>query len=207
MSHVSQTAPLRRPVRWPATLAAMLLAIPLLGLRGNSSAQQPNAEPPVRVPSNVAWTRETFALVSSGDPFRGLLLARLCNHCHGEEGFSAVPELPNLAGEDRLSFWKQMRDPKDAGFGRQRWWWADRASERSKCLRMLPGLDRSDRCRLAENTGRVRKVARCCRSGVSDESAGKDACRRVLIPFTAQAQGPGIMGWDVLPLMRTSQNG
>jgi cytochrome c553 len=88
----------------------LLLAIVLLWLSRDSSAQQPNAEPPVRVPSNVAWTRETLALVSSGDPFRGLLLARHCNHCHGEEGFSAVPVFPNLAGEDRLSFWKQMDD-------------------------------------------------------------------------------------------------
>jgi cytochrome c553 len=110
VSHVNQTAPLRTPVRWPAALAAMLLAIPLLWLRGNSAAQQPNGEPPVRVPSNVAWTRETLALLSSGDPFRGLLLARRCNHCHGEEGFSAVPVFPNLAGEDRLSFWKQMEE-------------------------------------------------------------------------------------------------
>jgi hypothetical protein len=65
---------------------------------------------------------------------------------------------------------------------------------------MRPGLYRSDRCRLAENVGRVRKVARCCRSGVSEESACKDACRRVLIPFTAQ--GPDIMSWDVLPLYK-----
>jgi cytochrome c553 len=39
-----------------------------------------------------------------------LLLARRCNHCHGEEGFSSVPAFPNLAGLDRLSFWKQMQD-------------------------------------------------------------------------------------------------
>jgi cytochrome c553 len=110
VSHANQTARLRMPVRWPATLVAALLAIPLLLLRGDSSAQQPNAEPPVRIPSNVAWTQETFALVSSGDAFRGLLLARRCNHCHGEEGFSAVPVFPNLAGGDRLSFWKQMED-------------------------------------------------------------------------------------------------
>jgi cytochrome c553 len=58
----------------------------------------------------VAWTEETLTVVSSGDAFRGLLLARRCNHCHGEEGFSSVPDFPNLAGQDRLSFWKQMQD-------------------------------------------------------------------------------------------------
>jgi hypothetical protein len=46
----------------------------------------------------VAWTEETLTIVSSGDAFRGLLLARRCNHCHGEEGFSSVPAFPNLAG-------------------------------------------------------------------------------------------------------------
>jgi cytochrome c553 len=69
-----------------------------------------NSEPPVRVPSEVAWTDETLAFVSGGDSFRGLLLARTCNHCHGEEGFSAAPEIPNLAGDYVLSIWKQLED-------------------------------------------------------------------------------------------------
>jgi len=60
----------------------------------------------------VAWTRETLAVISRGDAFRGLLLARRCSHCHGEEGFSNVPATPNLAGIDRSSFWKQMEDFK-----------------------------------------------------------------------------------------------
>jgi len=110
VSPVNQTASLRTPVRWRATLAVVLLAIPLLWSRGDSSAQQSNAEPPVRVPSNVAWTHETLVLISRGDAFRGLILARRCGHCHGEEGFSAVPAFPNLAGAVRLSFWKQMED-------------------------------------------------------------------------------------------------
>ena len=85
-------------------------AITLLLSWRDSSAQPQNSEPPVRIPSNVAWTEETLAIISRGDAFRGLLLARRCNHCHGEEGFSPVPAFPNLAGEDRLSFWKQMQD-------------------------------------------------------------------------------------------------
>jgi cytochrome c553 len=79
-------------------------------LLSDSFAQKENAEPPVRIPSDVAWTGETLATIAKGDAFRGLLLARRCNHCHGEEGFSTVPGFPNLAGEDRLSFWKQMQD-------------------------------------------------------------------------------------------------
>jgi cytochrome c553 len=75
-----------------------------------ASANPVNAEPPIRIPSNVAWTEETLKLVSRGDAFRGLLLGRRCNHCHGEEGFSSVAAIPNLAGMDRRSFWKQMQD-------------------------------------------------------------------------------------------------
>ncbi len=109
----SQSRRVRIGGRWFArcvgTLLALLATTVLLSGR-DSSAQSENSEPPIRVPSNVAWTQDTLALISRGDAFRGLLLARRCNHCHGEEGFSSVPNFPNLAGVDRLSFWKQMQD-------------------------------------------------------------------------------------------------
>jgi cytochrome c553 len=93
-------------------LAALLalFAIALLLPVRDSSAQSSNFEPPLRVPSNVAWTEQTLNTISAGDALHGLVLARRCNHCHGDEGFSAVSAIPNLAGEDRLSFWKQMQD-------------------------------------------------------------------------------------------------
>jgi cytochrome c553 len=69
-----------------------------------------SAEPPVRVPSNVAWTEDTIAEASGGDALRGLLISRRCEHCHGEEGFSAEAPVPNLAAMDRLAFWKQVED-------------------------------------------------------------------------------------------------
>ena len=113
MSYLSQAARLRIRVAWLGTLV-VVFAIIVLSLGRHSSAQSKdaelNSEPAVHIPSNVAWTEETLTMVSSGDAFRGLLLARRCNHCHGEEGFSSVPAFPNLAGQDRLSFWKQMQD-------------------------------------------------------------------------------------------------
>jgi len=93
-----------------AALVLLLPGIPLLLAGQNSSAQLADSEPAIRVPSNVAWTEETLATIAHGDPFRGLLLARRCNHCHGDEGFSSVAAFPNLAGLDNLSFWKQMED-------------------------------------------------------------------------------------------------
>jgi cytochrome c553 len=63
-----------------------------------------------RIPSYVEWDYETIARASSGDAFRGMLLAKRCEHCHGEEGFSAAASTPNLAGMNMLSFWKQLED-------------------------------------------------------------------------------------------------
>jgi len=67
-------------------------------------------EPPVRIPSNVAWTAETIAKAYSGNALRGLLVARRCDRCHGREGFSSNPRVPNLANMDRLVVWKQLDD-------------------------------------------------------------------------------------------------
>lgn len=65
---------------------------------------------PEQVPSNVSWTAETIAAASEGDAFRGMLLGKRCEHCHGAEGFSATGATPNLAGMSKLSVWKQLED-------------------------------------------------------------------------------------------------
>ena len=79
-------------------------------LAGGALLLQAGDRAPEHVPSNVAWTANTIALASSGDAFRGMLLAKRCDHCHGSEGFSAQPEIPNLAGMDKLAIWKQLED-------------------------------------------------------------------------------------------------
>lgn len=63
-----------------------------------------------RIPSYVAWTSDTLAAASSGDAFRGMLLARRCQHCHGDEGFSPVASTPDLAGMNAPAVWKQLQD-------------------------------------------------------------------------------------------------
>jgi cytochrome c553 len=72
-----------------------------------------NAQPPLRVPSNVAWSEKTIATASGGNAVRGLVIATRCARCHGQEGFSAKPEIPNLAGLDKLVIWKQLNDFRD----------------------------------------------------------------------------------------------
>ncbi len=92
----------------PSVFSALVLPLALgayIALSASSTSQ-----PSPRVPSNVAWTEETVGETSTGSAFRGLLLAKHCEHCHGGEGFSASGEIPNLAGMDRLSFWKQTED-------------------------------------------------------------------------------------------------
>ncbi len=83
-------------------LLAGVLAVSLLLAAGDNPAE--------RVPSYVAWTPETITAASSGDAFRGMLLAKRCDHCHGSEGFSSAGYTPNLAGMDRLAMWKQLED-------------------------------------------------------------------------------------------------
>lgn len=84
-------------------LGAILLAASSLLLLAGDRA-------PDRVPSYVSWTAETAASASSGDPFRGMLLAKRCEHCHGDEGFSPKGSTPNLAGMDKLAVWKELED-------------------------------------------------------------------------------------------------
>jgi cytochrome c553 len=88
---------------WISWLAAVLVAASSLLLVASDRA-------PDRVPSFVAWTPDTIAAASAGDAFRGMLLAKRCDHCHGAEGFSPVASTPNLAGMDRLAVWKQLED-------------------------------------------------------------------------------------------------
>jgi cytochrome c553 len=88
------------------TLALILVA----GSLASVLLLQAQSNPPDRIPSYVAWTPETLAAAARGDAFRGMLLARRCEHCHGTEGFSTVGYTPNLAGIDRLTIWKQLED-------------------------------------------------------------------------------------------------
>lgn len=91
-------------------LTVLASAIFVLLCRSAVVAGSDVAGPPVRIPSNVAWTAETIAMASAGDAFRGSLIGRRCDRCHGREGFSSNPSIPNLASMDRLVIWKQLDD-------------------------------------------------------------------------------------------------
>jgi cytochrome c553 len=92
------------------TAAATLGLALLVALAASALLLQARDNPPDRIPSYVAWTPETLSAASNGDAFRGLLLAKRCGHCHGEEGFSEKATTPNLAGLNKLAIWKQLED-------------------------------------------------------------------------------------------------
>ena len=96
-------------VRWLTAAIALALTLIVL-LTASSLFLQARDNPPDRIPSNVAWTPEMIAAASGGDAFRGMLLAKRCDHCHGAEGFSPLASTPNLAGMDKLAIWKQLED-------------------------------------------------------------------------------------------------
>jgi cytochrome c553 len=91
------------PVRNLLLGSVLLLVATSLFLYARDSARD-------HIPSFVSWTPETIAAASSGDAFRGMLLAKHCDHCHGSEGFSPVASTPNLAGMSNLAIWKQLQD-------------------------------------------------------------------------------------------------
>ena len=49
--------------------------------------------------SSIAWTPETLNFVKQGNAAKGKELAQSCAGCHGEQGVSAMPETPSLAGQ------------------------------------------------------------------------------------------------------------
>jgi cytochrome c553 len=63
--------------------------------------------------SKVAWTLETVQLVRSGNPAHGAELNKDCVDCHGKAGIVDTPDVPNLAGQDPLYTFKQLKDYKD----------------------------------------------------------------------------------------------
>jgi cytochrome c553 len=92
-----------------SSATALALTV-LIALAASALLLQARDNPPDHIPSFVAWTPETKIAASSGDAFRGLLLAKRCDHCHGSEGFSDRASTPNLAGLDKLAIWKQLED-------------------------------------------------------------------------------------------------
>ena len=67
-------------------------------------------QPPLRMPTGIAWTRDTLARVASGSEQNGASVALNCGACHGENGVSPTTLIPTLAGMDATVIYKQLDD-------------------------------------------------------------------------------------------------
>lgn len=67
-------------------------------------------QPASRISTYVAWTENTVRQATAGDRKTGEFIATNCTACHGENGLSAQPWIPSLAGLDPLVLYKQLDD-------------------------------------------------------------------------------------------------
>src|SRR4029077_18663306 len=83
-----------------------------LGILPGSPArgQVSDRTPPTPV-SQVVWTPALLQVLADAMPERGFAKAQeVCVACHGEQGVSAVPENPHLAGQSGAAIYKQLND-------------------------------------------------------------------------------------------------
>jgi cytochrome c553 len=80
-----------------------------LGLHTHGK-QFATVQPPLKVPTHIAWTDATIREATNGDAKRGEFIALNCSMCHVEQAKSSEPWIPLLAGLDRLVTFKQLDD-------------------------------------------------------------------------------------------------
>jgi cytochrome c553 len=85
-----------------------------LGILPGSPARKQvfDRTPPTPV-SQVVWTSGVLQTLADAKPERGRAkVLEVCVACHGEEGVSAAPDFPNLAGQSGAAIYKQLSDYK-----------------------------------------------------------------------------------------------
>jgi cytochrome c553 len=80
-----------------------------LGITGDSKAAS-EPQPPLRTPTQVAWTSATLARIASGNQQNGSFVALNCAACHGDGGISTSGLVPTLAGMEAAALYKQLDD-------------------------------------------------------------------------------------------------
>jgi len=76
----------------------------------SDSAPSASVQPPVRTPTDVAWTQTTLAQIRSGDAQRGAQTAAACDGCHGSAAPNPGHLIPTLDGMDAAAIYKQLAD-------------------------------------------------------------------------------------------------
>jgi cytochrome c553 len=88
-----------------------------LGITADTSAAA-SPQPPLRAPTDVAWTQATLNQIRAGNAQRGEFVALNCATCH--EGSAANPAhlIPTLDGMDAEAVFKQLADYRS---GKRAW--------------------------------------------------------------------------------------
>jgi cytochrome c553 len=88
-----------------------------LGITADTSAAA-SPQPPLRVPTDLAWTQPTLNQIRAGNAQRGGFVALNCAACH--EGSAANPAhlIPTLDGMDAEAVFKQLADYRS---GKRAW--------------------------------------------------------------------------------------
>ena len=80
-------------------------------LPGSPARQQVTDRTPPAPVSQVVWTPDLLQILANAKPERGRAKAQeVCVACHGEQGVSAAPENPHLAGQSGAAIYKQLND-------------------------------------------------------------------------------------------------
>lgn len=80
-------------------------------LPGSPARQQVTDRTPPAPVSQVVWTPDLLQILANAKPERGRAKAQeVCVACHGEQGVSAAPEYPHLAGQSGAAIYKQLND-------------------------------------------------------------------------------------------------
>ena len=80
-------------------------------LPGSPAREQVSDRTPPTPVSQVVWTPKVLQVLADAKPERGLAKAQeVCVACHGEQGVSATPEYPHLAGQSGAAIYKQLND-------------------------------------------------------------------------------------------------
>jgi len=78
---------------------------------GSPAYRQPVSDAKAAPVSQVAWSPEVLTILNQAEPDQGArIAAAVCSSCHGQDGVSATPDLPSLAGQSAASIYKQLHD-------------------------------------------------------------------------------------------------
>jgi cytochrome c553 len=88
-----------------------------LGITADTAAAR-SPQPPLRTPTDLAWSEATFAQIHAGDAQRGGFVAMNCGVCHEEPAANPSHLIPLLDGMDAAVIFKQLADYRS---GKRSW--------------------------------------------------------------------------------------